>query len=480
MFAALSFAIAVHQDAPQLPEFPREFRAVWVATVDNIDWPSKRTLSANMQKAEMIRILDLCKSLKLNAVVFQIRPAADALYESKYEPWSEYLTNRQGRAPSPFYDPLAFAVEEAHKRGLELHAWFNPYRAKHPTAKGPLARNHVAHEHPEGVKSYDNMLWMDPGVPVVREHTLSVFEDVVRRYDVDGVHIDDYFYPYPVKGKPFPDDASYAKYGAGMSRSDWRRNNVNQLVSSIYQEVKKIKPWVKVGISPFGVYRPGYPATIKASFDQYEALSADPLLWLQKGWCDYLTPQLYWSATSKALPYADLLSWWESQNTLNRHLWPGLYTSRIMPQEAKDNYSADEIPNQIAITRASGGATGHVHFSMKPLMINAKGVADKLRGGTYTEDALVPASPWLSKEIPLTPGLVEQDGTFTWSPKGDVSVFAVWEHYGSQWILRAIPGIQTKLTPEPSLAAGKLDAFYVATVDRYGNMSKAVAWSASK
>jgi len=262
------------QDADP-PAIPREFRAAWVATVDNIDWPSSRTLTPDQQRSEMIHILDTAVSLRLNAIIFQVRPACDALYDSKLEPWSEYLTGRQGRAPSPYYDPLEFAVREAHARGIELHCWFNPYRAGHPAQRGPYALSHIRYRHPEIVKNYGRYLWLDPGEPLVQKHSLDVIRDVVRRYDIDGVHIDDYFYPYPEDGQEFQDQASYKRYqngGGDLGLHDWRRQNVDHFVESAYKTIKSEKPWVKFGISPFGIYRPGIPETIKAGVDQYDEL----------------------------------------------------------------------------------------------------------------------------------------------------------------------------------------------------------------
>ena len=281
------------------PPVKREFRGVWVATVANIDWPSKPGLPAEKQKVELLAILDKSAELKLNAVIFQVRPMADALYESKLEPWSEYLTGTLGKGPG--YDPLAFAVEEAHKRGLELHAWFNPYRARHPSAKSAAPDDHITKKRPDLAKPYGTHFWMNPTHPDVQDHSLAVILDVVKRYDIDGVHIDDYFYPYKEKdagGKviPFPDDDTWEAYqrsGGKLARDDWRRDAVNVFVKRMYAETKKAKPWVKVGISPFGIWRPGHPAGI-AGLDQFAELYADAKLWFNEGWVDYFSPQLYW------------------------------------------------------------------------------------------------------------------------------------------------------------------------------------------
>jgi len=386
---------------PDLPPVPREFRAAWIATVDNIDWPSKPGLPVPDQQAEMRALLDRAAALNLNAVIFQVRPTADALYDSPFEPWSEYLTGESGRAPTPYYDPLAFAVEEAHRRGLELHAWFNPYRAFHPSAKGALAETHLSKTQPDIVKAYGTLLWLDPGEPAAADHSLRVMLDVVHRYDIDGVHLDDYFYPYPVQdsaGRPveFPDAESYARaraYGVTMSRDDWRRDNVDRLIERLYTRIKAEKPWVKFGISPFGIWRPGNPASV-TGFDAYASLYADARKWLVEGWGDYFTPQLYWRISSEGQSYPALLTWWEEQNVLGRHLWPGNYASRVI-LEGNSRWEPEELVEQVRLTRASPGAGGNVHFSMKALMPDRSDLGARFAEAVYGTAALVPASPWL-------------------------------------------------------------------------------------
>jgi len=406
------------------PPIAREFRAAWVATVANIDWPSRPGLSSWQQQEELLQILNRAVELKLNAVVLQVRPAADALYRSRYEPWSEYLTGQMGRAPEPAYDPLAFAVEEAHKRGLELHAWFNPYRARHVGATSALSQNHIARTQPAIVRRYGKYLWLDPGEPAVQQHSLRVILDVVRRYDVDGVHIDDYFYPYKERDAAgrvidFPDERSWTRYvksGGKLSRADWRRRNVDTFVERLYRGIKDAKPWVKFGISPFGIWRPGSPAQV-AGFDAYAELYADSRKWLANGWVDYFTPQLYWTLGAPQQSYAVLLDWWVSQNAHGRHIWPGNYTNRIplvidstILNTTPKGWSASELADQIRTTRTQPGATGNVHFSMKALMENRGGFADTLQADAYAEPALVPASPWLSRRAPGKPqALVHAD-----------------------------------------------------------------------
>jgi uncharacterized lipoprotein YddW (UPF0748 family) len=446
---------------------------VWIATVDHIDWPPRNTLVPEAQKAELIRILDKVASLKLNTVIFQVRPAADALYRSPIEPWSEYLTGRQGLAPSPMYDPLEFAIQEAHKRGLQIQAWFNPYRAEFLSAKSPLAPNHIAKTHPELVKRYADLLWMDPGEPRVQSRSLAVILDVVKRYDIDGVHLDDYFYPYPEGGKSFPDDNSYARYGDGLSKLDWRHRNVDNFIARLSQGIHSEKPWVEFGISPFGIYRPGVPAGIKAGVDQYNELSSDPVKWLQQGWCDYLSPQLYWPIDQQAQSFPRLLDWWRSQNTLNRHLWPGLYTSRVLA--VRKGFTAQEVVRQVQLTRLGTNDPGHIHFSMKALADDGKGIDEYLLGSCYQNYALAPASPWLDSRIPAAPELTPgQNGRVTW-PKdttGNFSNYVLEARFGTRWQYQILPGDASTVDLVPTLASGKLNRVAIAAVSRTGVRGK--------
>ncbi len=299
-----------------VPEVPREFRGAWVATVWNLDWPSKPGLSADRQKAELIRLLDRAQQLKLNALLLQVRPNSDALYASKIEPWSAWLTGTMGQPPAPYYDPLAFAVTEAHRRGIQLHAWFNPFRAI-ASASQPVSRDHVSKQHPDWLIRYDKGVWLDPANPEVRAHVTRVILDVVRRYNIDGVHLDDYFYPYPVKrgggNLEFDDAKSFARFGQGGSRAEWRRQNINTFIENLYAAIKSARREVVFGISPFGIWRPRVPASIEAGVDAFDDLYADSRLWLQKGWLDYLAPQLYWSIRPAAQSFPVLLDWWVAQ-----------------------------------------------------------------------------------------------------------------------------------------------------------------------
>ncbi|MDR3405203.1 MAG: family 10 glycosylhydrolase [Chthoniobacter sp.] len=364
-----------------------EFRGAWVATVFNLDWPSKPGLSATEQKAQFRDILDRAQQLKLNAILLQVRSVSDAFYTSKREPWSAFLSGKQGVDPG--YDPLAFAIAEAHARGIELHAWFNPFRAG-TSAKGTYAANHVTHTHPDWVRTYGGQLWLDPGEPEARRYILDVILDVVKRYDIDGVHIDDYFYPYPVKGAEFPDDVTWQHYGqaSGMARADWRRDNINRFVEAMYRGVKAAKPSVRVGISPFGIWRPKVPATIEAQLDSYAQLYADARHWLSQGWCDYLAPQLYWGIQPDKQSFPVLLKWWRDQSQAGRPIWPGIATERIGKQ-----FEVHEIARQIALTRQglpANGEPGNIQWSMKALMKDQGGVDALLQSNVYGERAELP------------------------------------------------------------------------------------------
>jgi uncharacterized lipoprotein YddW (UPF0748 family) len=364
----------------------REFRGVWVASVYNLDWPSRPGLPAATQKAELRALLDRAVQLKLNAILLQVRPASDALYLSEKEPWSESLTGREG--VSPGYDPLGYAVEEAHARGLELHAWVNPFRAA-LHADDRLPANHVAKEHPEWVRHFGKQLWIDPGEPAARAYVISVITDIVRRYPVDGVHLDDYFYPYPLRPgeATFPDASTWERYGqkSGLSRADWRRENINDFVRDMYRAVKRTKTHVRVGISPFGIWRPGVPPTTTAGLDAYGQLFADSRKWLAEGWVDYLAPQLYWSIRPAAQSFPVLLNWWRAQSH-GTPIWPGIATERIGSKRP-----AREIVEQIEMTRRGTESPGQIHWSMKALMRNQGGIDRLLEDGPYAEKAALPS-----------------------------------------------------------------------------------------
>ncbi len=356
-----------------------EFRGAWIATVHNLDWPSRPGLSSAAQKSELTRQLEFARAIGLNAIFFQVRPSCDALYKSSLEPWSPFLTGKMGVDPG--YDPLEFAVQEARRLGLQLHAWFNPYRAL-ASARFKPSPDHISRLYPQWVRRHGSQLWLDPGLPEVLAHTTRVILDVVARYDIDGVHLDDYFYPYPTPGATQFDDAStYARYrekGGKLSRSDWRRENVNRLVLTLYNQIKAQKPDVQFGISPFGIWRPGVPATIEARLDAYEHLAADSRAWLQNGWVDYLAPQLYWSIEPPKQSFATLLEWWRSQSTRRIPIWPGIAVDRVGTARP-----SSEIARQITLTRQRTDRPGHILWSLKDIRANKQGVADLLRNDVY-------------------------------------------------------------------------------------------------
>ncbi|MEI6733580.1 MAG: family 10 glycosylhydrolase [Comamonadaceae bacterium] len=482
----LSCAVKQTADEPLAedpPPAPREFRAAWVASVANIDWPSRSNLTVAEQKFEIKLMLDHASGLKLNAIVLQVRPAADALYPSTLEPWSEYLTGRQGKAPEPFYDPLKMWIDEAHLRGIELHAWLNPYRARHPSAKSALAGNHISVTHPWAVKQYGDVLWMDPAEPAAVKRTLDVVADLVRRYDVDGIHIDDYFYPYPVTVADgteleFPDQPAWQRYlssNGESTRADWRREQVNKLIEQMAGVIHREKSWVRFGISPFGLGRPERRPAGITGFSQYDKLYADAELWLGKGWLDYLAPQLYWPIDQAAQAFPVLLETWARENRQSRHLWPGLFTSRI--DGSPKSWQPEEIARQIALTREHARASGHIHFSMIALLQDRHGIATLLKAGPYANAALVPATPWLGAKVPDAPRLSLQSSGNPNAPDrvlietvSDPSVnrFSIWKRYGSKWVFSVQAASRIALTINDDPALGKPDAIVVSSVSRLG------------
>lgn len=446
------------------PAADREFRGLWVATIGNLDWPSRPGLSSSQQQRELLAILDRAVQLHLNAVLLQVRPCCDALYDSKIEPWSEYLSGTMGVPPSPYYDPLAFAVAAAHARGLELHAWVNPFRARLASLKPAAAPSHVTHTHPELIRDAGGLLVLDPSDPRARAYTSRVIMDIVHRYDIDGLHLDDYFYPYPEKGynpANFPDDALWQRYvraGGKLARGDWRRDGINDFVQQLYASIKKEKPWVKFGISPFGIWRPGHPASVAAMLDSYEVLFADSQKWFASGWVDYLSPQLYWPTTDKQHGFVALLDWWGEQNAQHRHLWPGLRAG------VWDNAPAPlthEMTLEIELTRIHGTASGDVLFRTGFIMQNTNGVAAALTRA-YAEPALIPASPWLGGRPPAKPLLTVRPGAgglmVEWASAAGAPA-AQWlmqAKTGDKWTTEILPAVQTSrwFPTGPSLPHG--------------------------
>ena len=399
-------ALAEYRPAQvDVPLPAREFRAAWVASVWNVDWPSKPGLPAETQRQELCRLLDVAAQTNLNAIILQVRPEADALYSSKLEPWSYWLTGQQGKAPSDGYDPLTFAIREAHARGLELHAWFNPFRARSTSEVSPAA-SHATRRQPSWLMPAGSQVWLNPGLPPVRARAIEVITDVAKRYDIDGVHMDDYFYPYPKStgsgNKAIFDDSStydaYRAKGGKLGVEDWRRAQVDGFIKELGAAVKRVRPTLKFGISPFGIWRPGNPESIVAGIDSYRDLAADSRRWLREGWLDYLTPQLYWRIDQEEQSFATLVRWWSEQNVTGRHLWPGIASIRIRGDGSDKARRALETVNQIALTRryaSAGGGPGHSHWSVSALLQDRDGIRGKLKAGPYKELALIPESAWL-------------------------------------------------------------------------------------
>ncbi|MCX4247662.1 glycoside hydrolase family 10 protein [Paraliomyxa miuraensis] len=420
----------------------REFRGVWVATVSNINFPSGQGLAADTQRQELVDLLDVMVAHNLNAIVFQVRPEGDAFYDSPIEPWSRFLMGTQGTDPG--FDPLAWLIEQAHPRGIEVHAWFNPYRAKVSLASS-LAPGHIALDQPAYAYEYGNFLWMDPGAELVQERVIDVILDVVDRYDVDGIHFDDYFYPYP-NGDPFPDGSTYADYmggGGALALDDWRRDNVNQLVEVLYESIVGTRDHVRFGISPFGIYRPGMPPGI-TGLDQYAEIFADPLLWMDEGWVDYLAPQLYWPTTQTAQAYEPLLEWWSSMTSEGRYIFTGNFLSQIGSSGA---WTVDELVTQVELSRIYRdlGSMGNIFFHIEPFVSDSLGVGTALHETFYIAPALTP--PMAAKiGTDVAPPWVELDGsTVTLSPQDDTPLRAwvVYEDAGAGFELIDIVPVAT-------------------------------------
>ena len=373
-----------------------EFRAAWIATVANIDWPSRGNYDTESQKKEFISLLDMHKKNGMNAVVVQIRPATDAFYPSELEPWSEWLTGKQGRAPYPFYDPLEFMISETHKRGMEFHAWCNPYRAEMQIGKSSIAPSHITRVHPDWFISYGGKRYFDPGNKDAQQHVVNVIRDIVKRYDIDGIHFDDYFYPYRIPGKEFPDQASYLNYANGMVKDEWRRSNVDSIIRHLSVAIKEENPSVKFGISPFGVWRnidqdPSGSETT-AGVTNYDDLYANVLLWLKEGWIDYVAPQLYWEIGHKAAPYEVLVDWW-SKHTYGKHCYIGIGLYRAGSNSAWRDVNL--LPRQIELLRSYPEIQGAIYYSSKSFINNPNGWCDTLQNNYYKIPAKVPPMPWL-------------------------------------------------------------------------------------
>ena len=374
-----------------------EFRGVWIATVDNIDWPQKGAFTVYSQKTEFIRQLEMHKRNGMNAVIVQVRPSADAFYPSSLEPWSQWLTGVQGRSPSPYYDPLQFMIEETHKRGMEFHAWLNPYRANFNISSASIAPNHITRIHPDWFLTYGGKKYFDPSNKDGQQHVVAVVKDIVKRYDVDAIHMDDYFYPYRIAGKEFPDATSYLRSGGKLSKADWRRSNVDSIIKKLNTIIKEEKPFCKFGISPFGVWRNKTTdpegSDTKAGVTNYDDLYADILLWMREGWVDYVAPQLYWEIGHRLADYEELVDWW-SRHSYGRHIYIGHGIYRAFEKGVAWK-NPNELPNQIKLLREYPQVQGSIYFSSKSFDRNPNGWNDSLQNNYYKTPAMIPQMGWL-------------------------------------------------------------------------------------
>jgi uncharacterized lipoprotein YddW (UPF0748 family) len=391
---------------PANPEPKREFRGVWIATVVNIDWPINAKASPDKQKSDLLAMLDAQQRNGMNAIILQVRPAADAFYAKSSEPWSKYLTGKQGQAPDPFYDPLQFAITEAHKRGMELHAWFNPYRATFDSNFSSLAPNHITRLKPEWFFTYGGIKQFNPGIPEVRQYIVKVILDVVKNYDIDGVHMDDYFYPYAISGQKINDAETFKQYNNGFDDiKDWRRNNVDLLIKMLDDSIHKQNPRVKFGISPFGVWanKPHHPnGSVSAGLETFYELYADSRKWMKEGWVDYMVPQLYRPINDRLIDFAKLVDWW-SDNTFGRHLYVGHAAYRINEHKLGAYQNPAEMPNEIKYLRQNPRIEGSVFFSSTSVLNNPLGFADSLKQHYYRYPALPPLMIWRDSIAPNAP-----------------------------------------------------------------------------
>lgn len=467
-------AVALLGGAAQAGNPKREFRGAWMHTVYQGQYAQKGT--AELQ-SYLIDQLDKLKAAGVNAVLFQVRPSADAFYPSELEPWSRFLT-KDGKAPSPYWDPLQFMIDETHKRGMELHAWLNPYRVTtSPTEK--LAPGHLYHKEPQRFVKYegDKKIYFDPGLPENRRFIEDVVMDIVNRYDVDGIHFDDYFYPYPAGGADFPDQKSFAKYGKGMKKADWRRKNVDLLIEEIHTQIASSdKPWVRFGVSPFGIWR-NKKSDSRGSdtngLQNYDDLYADVLLWAQKGWIDYQLPQLYWELEHKRASTLTLAQWW-NDNAEGRHMYFGQDVNNIMKHpDLAPSTEKTQLRHKIELSRSLPNVQGNCWWPGYSVTRNLDGVADSLANDFQSTIALVPEYPWISEEAPEAPAAVKANGkTISWSvkaPKGVTNDAVRYVVY--RFADNATPDFDNAeaivdITPEATLTVTEPGVYYVTALNR--------------
>lgn len=481
---AACLALGIASVVAQNPK--REFRGAWLHVIGQSQWQNKSTEQA---KAYIRDQFDKLKDAGCNAVFFQVRPTADAVYKSDLEPWSAWLTGKRGKAPSPMWDPMEYAIEEAHKRGMEFHAWLNPYRVT-STAKEVLAADHMSNKHPERFFRYNGQILFDPAYQENRDFICEVITDIIDRYDVDGIHIDDYFYPYPAPGKAIPDDKSYAKYGEGMNRGDWRRHNVDLLIEQMHRTIKENKPWIRFGVSPFGIWRnkkSDPKGSNSSGLQNYDDLYADVTLWARKGWIDYLAPQLYWNLDTKAAPSRHLAQWW-NDNANGVDIYIGQDVKRTMDVADPGNHDRNELDTKVRLSRRLPNVKGNVWWHGYWVTGNYKGAADSLAMKYQSTIALPPAYGDKNKKPSAVSDLkIERDGKdyfLTWkSPRQgrtrsatDVVKYVVYQFFpgetqdidDAQTIIALTPYTRVKIDGEPEVT------YAVTTLDRMNRESKPI------
>ena len=376
----------------------REFRAAWIQTVHG----HFRDMPTRQLQDTLLVMLDSLRQVGMNAVIFQVRPEADTFYSSELEPWSRFLTGEQGKKPEPEWDPMRFMIEECHRRAMEFHAWINPYRVKNKL-DDELASTHIYNRHPEWFVVYGDQLFFDPALPESREHICRVVGDIVRRYDIDAIHMDDYFYPYPIKGQDFPDNESFIRYGENFTdKGDWRRNNVNLLIEKVHKTIREIKPWVKFGISPFAIYRNATTDPLGSrtgSLQNYDDLYADVLMWVNNGWVDYNIPQVYWEIGHPAADYDTLIRWW-AKNASARPLYIGQDVMRTVNKPDLHNPLINQMPAKMKLQRALPTVQGSCQWYASAVVDNAGNYRTMLVKDYHRYPALPPTSPFMDDKAP--------------------------------------------------------------------------------
>lgn len=463
-------------------------RGSWIATVNNIDWPSRPGLPVTEQMDEYRRMAHFHATHGFNALFVQVRPATDAFYKSDSEEWSQWLTGTQGQPPVPEYDPLQYMIEATHDLGMEFHAWFNPYRAVVKVDSANTSLNHITRARPGWFVRYGDNLYFDPGIPEARQYLVKAIARVVEKYDVDAIHFDDYFYPYPIAKEEFPDSLSFSKYGRDfLNKDDWRRNNVNNLVKELHESIKSIKPYVKFGISPFGVWRnkeQDARGSDTRALSNYDDLYADVLKWLEAGWIDYVVPQLYWHIGFELADYSVLAEWW-NENTFGKHLYIGQAVYRVGSERAEAWKQPGEMGAHLRLNRQYPRVLGNVFFNAKTFYKNPLGISDTLRANYYAYPALVPPMTWIDNEPPMAPIDLKIS-----SDKG--GIYLSWNRPGGEKPVRYVvyrkSGNKTPLAEDPrnivttlrdpvtfyvdrNVVSGKTYTYVVTAVDRLHNES---------